>query len=62
MNPGDDVTLGEVYRAVLQLRGQLDTVTGDHEQRIRKLEQWKYALPLTILTSAGAVIAALVQG
>ena len=32
----------------------------DHEGRLRKMERWMYALPLTLLTSLVAAIAAII--
>lgn len=61
MLAGDDVTLGEIARSLQRMELRLDTVTGDHEQRLRDLEKWKYALPFSTITALGAVIAALIQ-
>ncbi len=32
----------------------------DHEVRLRKMERWMYALPLTLVTSFVAAVAAIV--
>ena len=32
----------------------------DHEVRLRKMERWMYALPLTLVTSMVAAVAAIV--
>jgi hypothetical protein len=32
---------------------------GDHESRIRRMERWLYALPITALTAIAAIVVAL---
>lgn len=39
---------------------KVDQITEDHERRLRRLEAWSYAIPPTILVTAGSVIAAVV--
>lgn len=55
----EDVTLGEVARSLARIEGKVDTITGDHERRLRDLEKWKYALPPTVAVAAASVIAAI---
>jgi len=57
----EDVTLGEVGRSLQRIEARLETVTGDHESRLRKLEQWRYAIPPTVFLTGAALIAALFQ-
>ncbi|MFD9569744.1 hypothetical protein ACFWBI_07855 [Streptomyces sp. NPDC059982] len=33
----------------------------DHEGRIRVIEQWRYAIPASVLTSAASAIVAVIQ-
>lgn len=58
MTVDDDVTLGEVVRLFTRIEQKLDTVTGDHERRLRTLEKWMYAVPPTVLIAVGSLIAA----
>lgn len=37
----------------------LNNVSGDHEQRIRKLEAWRYGLPLSGLLATGSAAASI---
>lgn len=60
-------TLEDRYHAlreghVLAERADLDADTwrADHEQRLRSLERWRYALPLTALSSGVAAVASVV--
>jgi hypothetical protein len=34
----------------------------DHDQRLRALEKWKYALPSSLIVSATAIVVAIVEG
>lgn len=34
----------------------------DHEERIRKGEQWRYAAPISLVIALGSVAAALIGG
>jgi hypothetical protein len=35
--------------------------SGDHEARLRRLERWTYAIPLTAITASAAALAAIIQ-
>lgn len=73
-DPVGGVTIGarEIYDAVLSLREEVrslaqtreavDSALEDHEQRIRGMERWRYALPVAAVTSIGTLILAVVQG
>lgn len=62
MSPADDsVTLAVVVERIDSLRQAVDKIVLDHEARIRRLEAWAYALPVTALTAAGAIVVALVK-
>lgn len=37
-----EVTNAELGRSLVRIEGKLDTVTSDHERRIRTLERWMY--------------------
>lgn len=62
------VTIGarEIYDAVVSLRddvrsmGQTHETAGktldDHEERIRGIERWRYAVPASVLLAAGSVV------
>lgn len=55
----DDVTLGELGRSLARIEAKVDTVTGDHEKRLRAVERWMYALPPTIAVAIASVAAAI---
>lgn len=67
---GHTVTAADIYGELRQLSGQLQTsITQqelirqqmtDHEQRLRALEAWRYALPLSALSAVAAAIAAII--
>lgn len=57
--PSEEVTLGEIARSLQRMELRLDTVTGDHETRLRKVERWVYAVPPTLVLAGGAVLAEL---
>lgn len=62
------ITNREIYAEVQQVKGVLQTMTGqtdllkDHENRIRSLEKWRYALPPTLALAIASLIAALIGG
>ncbi|WP_017616394.1 hypothetical protein [Nocardiopsis salina] len=68
---GHTVTAADLYGELRQLSGQLQTsithqeVTRtqlrDHEQRIRALEAWRYALPVSAFSAVAAAIAAIIS-
>lgn len=37
-----------------------DLIDGDHENRLRSLERWRYALPVSALAAIGSAAAAIV--
>ena len=43
----DDVTMAELARSMQRIESKLDQAIGDHEKRLRRLEQW-------VWTAAGA--------
>lgn len=55
----EEVSSAEIVRTLRRIEGRLDTVTGDHEQRLRKVERWVYAVPPTLLLAVASVIAAV---
>lgn len=58
----DEVTMGEIVRSLQRIEARLDTVTGDHEARLRKVERWVYAVPPTLILAGGSVLAAIFKG
>lgn len=76
MAAGDDITLGEIARGLERIEAKLDSVTGDHEQRlreieaagvssheerIRRVEKWMYSVPVSALLALGTLIGALIK-
>lgn len=63
------VTLRDVYSLVSEVRDEVrdlkkqDVNDGrqlkDHEQRLRQVEKWKYALPPTFLLAVASLVAAV---
>lgn len=70
MEPSDrvEITLRDVYAEVLSVKGTVQTMTtvvpqvADHENRLRALEKWRYALPPALLCSAASLLVALLEG
>lgn len=54
----DDVSNKDLYVEIVRLQVKVEILT-DHETRIRGLERWRYALPVTALGSVAAAILAL---
>lgn len=48
-------SVDELSRRVEELH-DVDVDVSDHEQRLRALERWKYAIPISIIPSVLAVI------
>lgn len=38
-----------------------DLIDGDHEARLRSLERWRYALPISALAAIGSAVVAVLQ-
>lgn len=52
---------GEIVRALERIEKRLDVVAGDHEQRLRKVERWMYAVPPTLVFALGSIISQVVK-
>mgnify|MGYP001600836866 CR=1 FL=1 len=50
-----DVVEAKVDEALVHLR-YIRESTKDHETRLRSLERWKYALPLSAIAALGSVL------
>ncbi|MFE4020125.1 hypothetical protein ACFXPZ_22400 [Streptomyces sp. NPDC059101] len=55
------VGLREDVRSVVQNSESVRGTLTDHEDRLRALERWKYALPLALLTALGTAAAELLR-
>ncbi|MEU3686976.1 hypothetical protein [Streptomyces narbonensis] len=67
------VTIGarEIYDQVVGLRDDVRSLTqhnestaetlDDHEERIRAIERWKYAIPAGLLTGIGGAVTAFMK-
>lgn len=59
------ITNREIYNELLQVKGVVQimggqaTQLGDHENRIRKLEAWRYALPSTLILALASLASAI---
>lgn len=52
----------DVHDEVIRMSGKLDVITtrdADHEARIRLLERFRYAFPISALASISAVVIAV---
>jgi len=68
---GHTVTAADLYGELREMSGKLSTAIThqevtraqlhDHEQRLRALEAWRYALPVSALSAVAAAIAAIVS-
>ncbi len=56
--PGLDVVLARLDA----IDKRLDKVLEDHEQRLRKVERWVFAIPPTLLIAAATIIASVLKG
>lgn len=54
-------TLEVVLTRLDAIDKRLDKVLDDHEQRLRKVEHWIYAVPPTLLLAMASVVAAVVS-
>jgi hypothetical protein len=67
----DIVTLKDVYQSTQAIAGTVAKMEGDlkaavdartdHEDRLRALEKWMYALPPTLLLAAASLLLALLK-
>ena len=68
--PGVLVTFRDMYVELRQLTGELREMNSkltagvmqaaDHEIRIRSLERWRYALPVSTVLALGSAVTALI--
>jgi hypothetical protein len=68
---GYTVTAADIYGELRQLSGQLSTAITqqeisrqqiqDHEARLRSLEAWRYALPVSAVSAIIAAVAAVIS-
>lgn len=59
--PADIVTMGELQRTLARIEAGQARVINDHEERLRRVEHWMWAVPPTIMVAIGSVIVAFVQ-
>ena len=56
----EEVTNSELSRSLVRIEQKLDNVTGDHEQRLRRIERWVYiAVGLGSAGTIGSVVQAI---
>lgn len=76
--PGDNEPFGvtisarEIYDQIVGLRSDVQTLTqsnenvtetlGDHEERIRGIERWKYGFPVAIVAALGSIAVTALKG
>ncbi|MBH1936494.1 hypothetical protein I5Q34_19805 [Streptomyces sp. AV19] len=61
----------EIYDEVVALRTEMRTMgqenegaraeLADHEERLRALERWRYALPISVITAIIGAVVAIVE-
>lgn len=54
----DEPTLGEIARTLARVEAKLDGIAADHEDRLRKVERWVYAVPPTLILAFGSIVVA----
>ena len=55
--PAQQISLLDIYTKQIEMGAELRSIIDklpDHESRIRKLEQWRYGLPLAGLLAIGS--------
>lgn len=52
----DESTEARLARIETKLDSIVKWLVDDHEQRLRKLEKWRYGLPLTLVLAAASVV------
>lgn len=71
MAPDDEgvrITLRDVWQELRSFGTRVEQVVvrleavADHEDRIRRLERWRYSLPASLFASAAALLVALIGG
>jgi hypothetical protein len=56
-----DLTLGEIGRTVVRVEAKVDHALNDHESRLRRLEGWMYALPISMVVAAVSTAVAILK-
>lgn len=54
-----DLTLGEIGRTVTRVEAKVDHALTDHEHRLRRIEGWMYALPISIVAAVTSAAVAI---
>ena len=67
----ENIRVKDIHSEVMKISSKMDVIGernraadvlhSDHEYRIRALERWRYALPLSALSSVVAVVVAVYQ-
>lgn len=57
----EPITLGEIYRTLVRVENHIAEVKSDHENRLRKVERWVYAVPPTLLLALATILPNLVK-
>lgn len=63
MGSDDDTILARLIRIEVLLDTELRSVSrqlADHEERLRNIERWRYALPVSAVAAVASAIAAVV--
>lgn len=61
------ISLKDIYIEMVKLRDAVHDLSdpvkdiADHEQRLRALERWRYAVPPALLLAIGSTIAAIIE-
>jgi hypothetical protein len=55
------VGLRDDVRSLTQTNAQVEEKIDDHEERIRAIERWKYAVPAGLATGVGGAVVAFMK-
>lgn len=64
---GVTITLADIYAKICTLEERVQEMTpqgkaiADHEQRLRSIERWKYAVPPSLILAVVSTIVTIVQ-
>lgn len=57
----ESVVIALLQQSLSEMDKKLDNVIRDHEQRLRSVEKWMYAVPVAALVAVGSMAAAVIS-